>query len=108
MRDGSFNRVGNAPRVDERDRLQCRSTRGALPTRLNEPSHMSLLRQRQLPLAPAPLGESPEEEGRDKQQADEGRADHHLMRSRYSRWNACGPPRARTGRRRGFEASFGN
>ena len=32
----SFNRVGNAPRVDGRNVLECRSTRGALPTRLND------------------------------------------------------------------------
>ena len=32
----SFNRVGNAPRVDEQTDVQRRATRGALPTRLNE------------------------------------------------------------------------
>ena len=32
----SFNRVGNAPRVDRRNRIPRRSTRGALPARLNE------------------------------------------------------------------------
>ena len=32
----SFNRVGNAPRGDGRNEMGCRSTRGALPTRLND------------------------------------------------------------------------
>ncbi len=32
----SFNRVGNSPRGDGRNMLECRSTRGALPTRLND------------------------------------------------------------------------
>ena len=32
----SFNRVGNAPRVERRGKLFRHSTRGALPTRLNE------------------------------------------------------------------------
>ena len=32
----SFNRVGNAPRGDGLNMLECRSTRGALPTRLND------------------------------------------------------------------------
>ena len=37
----SFHRVGNAPRVDWRDDVECRSTRGALPTRLNE-GHLAI------------------------------------------------------------------
>ena len=37
-----FNRVGNAPRVDERDSLPDHSTRGALPTRLNDRSPQTL------------------------------------------------------------------
>ena len=32
----SFNRVGNAPRVQRRGIVSRRTTRGALPTRLNE------------------------------------------------------------------------
>ena len=32
----SFNRVGNAPRVDGQDRVLGRLTREALPTRLND------------------------------------------------------------------------
>ena len=34
--NGSFNRVGNAPRVDGQSSSQPRTTRGALPTRLND------------------------------------------------------------------------
>ncbi len=51
-RTGSFNRVGNAPRVRRRNRLPPRSTRGALPTRLNDSvgveSGLSLTSQRSL------------------------------------------------------------
>ena len=40
----SFNRVGNAPRVERRTRLNHQPTRGALPTRLNELACSVMLR----------------------------------------------------------------
>ena len=36
VRTGSFNRVGNAPRVVRRNTIPRCTTRGALPTRLND------------------------------------------------------------------------
>ena len=37
----SFNRVGNAPRGERRGQLFCHTTRGALPTRLNDRASIS-------------------------------------------------------------------